>query len=339
MLDRDKIASLGLDLGTVGADLSAMVGGDYVNRYNSFGRSYKVIPQVKRVDRLNPDQLNNVYVTGPDGNLIPLSTIATLQPKVVPRSLNRFAQLNAVKISCATTVPLGTALQIMEDEAAKILPPGYKVNYTGESRQLKVEGDKFLPALGLAMVLIFLVLAAQFNSFRDPFVILAGSVPLSLFSALMIIFLKMPNPNLPFWTDGWTTSLNIYSQVGLVTLVGLVAKNGILIVEFANELQREGQAKMAAIREASRVRLRPILMTSVATVFGHLPLIFVSGAGAESRNSIGLVLVIGMALGTFFTLFALPCLYLLFAKDQKGTGEFPRGSGEHSPAKPSTVTA
>ena len=163
----------------------------------------------------------------------------------MPRSLNRFQQLNAVKISGVAIRPLDEALRFLEDEAAKILPKGYKLDYTGESRQLRVEGNKFLPAFGLALVLIFLVLAAQFNSFRDPFIILVGSVPLAMFGALIFSFLKMPDPNMPFLTNGWTTTLNIYSQVGLVTLVGLVSKNGILIVQFANELQRSGHAKAA----------------------------------------------------------------------------------------------
>ncbi len=197
-----------------------MVGGNFVNRFDIAGRSYKVIPQIERVGRLNPDQLEDIYVTGPDGQLMPLSTIATLKDSVVPRSLNRFQQLNAVKISGVAVRPLDEALRFLEDEAAKILPKGYVLDYTGESRQLRTEGNKFLPAFALAVVLIFLVLAAQFNSFRDPFVILAGSVPLAMFGALIFTFLKMPDPNVPFWTKGWTTTLNIYSQVGLVTLVG-----------------------------------------------------------------------------------------------------------------------
>jgi multidrug efflux pump len=200
------------------------------------------------------------------------------------------------------------------------MPEGYKIDYTGESRQLRTEGSKFLPAFGLALILIFLVLAAQFNSFRDPFVILAGSVPLAMFGALLMTFLKMPNPNMPFFTDGWTTTLNIYSQVGLVTLVGLVSKNGILVVEFANELQRTGLPKLEAIRQAARIRLRPVLMTTVATVAGHFPLTLVTGAGAMARNSIGLVLVAGMAIGTFFTLFVVPSLYMLIAKDHRVEG-------------------
>jgi multidrug efflux pump len=180
---------------------------------------------------------------------------------------------------------------------------------------LRTEGQKFLPAFMLAIVLIFLVLAAQFNSFRDPFVILAGSVPLAMFGALIFTFLKMPNPNTPFWTHGWTTTLNIYSQVGLVTLVGLVSKNGILIVEFANKLQLQGMSKLEAVREAAMIRLRPILMVSAATIGGHFPLTLVTGAGAAARNSIGLVLVGGMFIGTLFTLFVIPSIYMLIARD------------------------
>ena len=311
VIDRDKVAALGLSLESVGADVSAAVGGNFVNRFNIEGRSYKVIPQVERAARLTPDQLQHIYVTGPAGKLIPLSTIATIKESTQPRTLNRFQQLNSVKISGATGLPLDQALKFFEDEGAKILPEGYKIDYTGESRQLRTEGNKFFAAFGLALVLIFLVLAAQFNSFRDPFVILAGSVPLALFGALLMTFLKKPGDNLP----GWTTTLNIYSQVGLVTLIGLISKNGILVVEFANELQRSGHAKLEAISQAARIRLRPVLMTTVATVAGHFPLVLVTGAGAIARNSIGLVLVAGMAIGTLFTLFVVPSLYMLIAKD------------------------
>ncbi len=315
IIDRDKVAALGLSLEQVGADLGGMVSGDFVNRFEIAGRSYKVIPQIQRVNRLTPDQLQDVYVTGPGGNLVPLSTVATLRETVVPRSLNRFQQLNAVKISGVAVRPLEEALRFLEDEATKILPQGYVLDYTGESRQLRTEAYKFLPAFTLAIALIFLVLAAQFNSFRDPFVILAGSVPLAIFGALVFIFLKMPDPNVPFWTRGWTTTLNIYSQVGLVTLVGLVSKNGILIVEFANKLQQQGLTKVDAVREASKTRLRPILMTTVATIAGHFPLTLVSGAGAAARNSIGVVLVGGLFIGTLFTLFVVPSVYMLVARD------------------------
>jgi multidrug efflux pump len=315
VIDRDRVADLGLNLEQVGADMASMLGGNFVNRFNISGRSYKVIPQIKRVDRLNPEQLNDIYITGPDGNLVPFSTVASIRNTTVPRSMNRFQQLNAVKISGVSVRPLDEALRYLEDEAAKILPKGYVVDYTGESRQLRTEGNKFLPAFGLAVVLIFLVLAAQFNSFRDPFVILAGSVPLAIFGALVFTFLKMPDPNVPFWTQGWTSTMNIYSQVGLVTLVGLVSKNGILIVEFANKLQAQGRSKLEAVREASLTRLRPILMTTGATIAGHFPLTLVTGAGAAARNSIGLVIVGGMAIGSLFTLFIVPSIYILIARD------------------------
>ncbi|HPU54790.1 MAG TPA: efflux RND transporter permease subunit [Verrucomicrobiota bacterium] len=318
VLDRDKVASMGLDMATVGADLAALVGGNFVNRFNLDGRSYKVIPQVQRADRLNPAQLGSTYVKGPNNELVPVSTFAHLERKTVPRSLNRFQQLNAVKISGVAIRPLDEALRFFETEAAEILPRGYVLDYTGESRQLRVEGSKFLPAFVLALLLIFLVLAAQFNSFRDPFIILLGSVPLAMFGALIFSFLKMPGQNMPFWTEGWTTTLNIYSQVGLVTLVGLVSKNGILIVEFANELQRRGLSKIQAVREAALVRLRPVLMTSAATICGHFPLTLVSGAGAAARNSIGITIVAGMALGTLFTLLVIPAIYVLIAKQHQG---------------------
>src|SRR5438094_2319517 len=317
VFDHDKVAALGLDMQKVGVDLSASIGGNFVNRFNIAGRSYKVIPQIKRIDRLNPQQLENIYVTGPNNQLIPLSTVATIQHKTVARSLNRMQQLNAVQISGVSGQSLDAALKFLEDEARKILPKGYVLDYTGDSRQLRTEGNKFLPAFALAVVLIFLVLAAQINSFRDPFIILLGSVTLAMFGALLFTFLKMPNPNIAFFTKGWTTTLNIYSQVGLVTLVGLVSKNGILIVEFANKLQESGQTKMDAIRNAAMTRLRPVLMTSVATVCGHFPLTLVTGPGAAARNSIGLVLVAGMAIGTAFTLFFVPAIYLLIAKDHR----------------------
>ena len=318
VMDRDKVAALGLNMATVGSDLSALVGGNFVNRFSLDGRSYKVIPQVKRIDRLNANQLESTYVKGPNGQLVPLSTFATLHKKTGPRSLNRFQQFNAVKISGVAIRPLDGALSYLEKEAANLLPKGYKIDYTGESRQLRVEASKFLPAFTLALVLIFLVLAAQFNSFRDPLIILLGSVPLAMFGALIFSFLKMPGQGMAFFTSGWTTTLNIYSQVGLVTLIGLVSKNGILIVQFANELQRTGLSKLAAVREAALIRLRPVLMTSAATICGHFPLTLVSGAGAAARNSIGITIVAGMALGTLFTLLVIPSIYVLIAKQHIG---------------------
>ncbi len=320
IIDRDRVADLGLNLEQVGIDLGVMVGSDFVNRFDIAGRSYKVIPQIQRMNRLTPAQLQEIYITGPDGGLVSLSSIATIKNSTVPRSLNRFQQLNAVKISGVSVRPLNETLSYLEEEAAKILPDGYVLDYTGESRQLRTEGERFIAAFALAITLIFLVLAAQFNSFRDPFVILAGSVPLAMFGALTFTFLKMPDPNVPFWTQGWTTTMNIYSQVGLVTLVGLVSKNGILIVEFANKLQLKGLAKIEAVHEAALTRLRPILMTSAATIAGHFPLILVTGAGAEARNSIGLVLVGGMAIGTLFTLFVIPSIYMLVARDHSKEG-------------------
>ena len=321
IIDRDKTADLGLRLEQVGNDLASMVGGNFVNRFNIAGRSYKVIPQIKRIDRLTPGQLENIYVTGPDGRLVPLSTIATIRNETVPRSLNRFQQLNAVTISGVPVRPLDEALRFLEDQAAQILPRGYVLDYTGESRQLRTEGNTFIQAFTLAVILIFLVLAAQFNSFRDPFVILAGSVPLAMFGALVFTFLKIPDPNVAFWTRGWTTTLNIYSQVGLVTLVGLVSKNGILIVEFANKLQEKGLSKRRAVHQAAMTRLRPILMTTGATIAGHFPLTLVTGAGAEARKSIGLVLVGGMAIGSLFTLFVVPSIYMLVARDHSLKGQ------------------
>src|ERR1700704_6330732 len=327
VFDHDKVSTMGLDMQQVGADLSASIGGNFVNRFNMDGLSYKVIPQIKRIDRLTPDQIKDIYVTGPNNQLISLSTIATIKHTTIARSLNRMQQLNAVTISGAPRGSIDATLKFLEDEAHKILPPGYVIDYTGTSRQLRTEGDKFLGVFVLALVLIFLVLAAQFNSFRDPFIILLGSVPLAMFGAGLFMFLKMPFGQ--FFTDRWTTSFNIYSQVGLVTLVGLVSKNGILIVQFANERQRQGLNKLAAVAEAARIRLRPIMMTSVATVAGHFPLTLVTGAGAAARNSIGLVLVGGMTIGTIFTLFVLPSVYILLAKDHR--------AAEHRATKPAVT--
>jgi multidrug efflux pump len=315
-IDRDKVAALGLSLQQVSADLGILLGGGYVNRFSIEGRSYKVIPQVERASRLNPEQLKEIYISGGDGQLMPLASIATLSNSVEPRSLNRFNQLNAVKLSGIATAPLDSALKALEAEAAKLMPPGYSIDYAGESRQLRKEGSRFLPALALALLLVFLVLAAQFNSFRDPLVILLGSAPLALFGAMIFTALRAPgDPWTPHWSWGWTTSWNIYSQVGIITLIGLIVKHGILIVEFANNLQEQGRAKLDAIQEASMTRLRPVLMTTAATIFGHMMLIFVTGPGAAARNSIGLVLVLGMAIGTFFTLFVIPSVYMLIAKD------------------------
>jgi multidrug efflux pump len=336
VIDRDKVAALGLTLQQVGTDLAAIVGGDYVNRFELAGRAYRVIPQIERIARLTPEQLLDLHITGPDDRLIPLSAVATVDIRVQPRSLNRLQQFNAIKISGVATRSLADALDALEAMARDILPSGYHLDYTGQSRQQRSEAGKFLPAMGLAVLLIFLVLAALFNSFRDPFVILLGSVPLAMFGALIFTFLQFSGPpGLTFGaTEGWTTTLNIYSQVGLVTLVGLIAKNGILIVQFANLEQLRGRSMVEAVFEACRIRLRPILMTMAATVAGHFPLTLVSGPGAEARNSIGLVLVGGMLIGTLFTLFVLPAVYVLLAKDHsRGRGVLPR-LDRHTPAMP-----
>jgi multidrug efflux pump len=303
VFDRDKLRSQGVDLSQAGQDLSTLLGGNYVNRFSIQGRSYKVIPQVKRAERLTADQLAQIYVTGSQNKLVPLSTFATLHTSTEPRELKKFQQLNAVRIQGVVPpgVPLDKALTLLEDQAKAILPQGFTVDYAGESRQLRVEGSKFLGTFLLSGILIYLVLAAQFESFRDPFIILAGSVPLAISGALLFSFLGL-------------TTLNIYSQVGLITLVGLVSKNGILIVEFANHLQEEGRDKLAAVIEAASTRLRPILMTTAATVIGHFPLVFATGPGAGARNSIGIMLVSGMIIGTAFTLFVVPSIYVLVAR-------------------------
>ena len=296
VFDRDKLRSQGVDLSQAGRDLSALLGANYVNRFSIQGRSYKVIPQVARVERLTPDQLSQIYVTGSQDKLVPLSTFE-------PRELKKFQQLNAVRIQgvIPPPVPLDKALTFLETEVKSILPQGFNIDYAGESRQLRTEGSKFLGTFLLSAVLIYLVLAAQFESFRDPFIILAGSVPLAVSGALMFSFLGL-------------TTLNIYSQVGLITLVGLVSKNGILIVQFANQLQESGKDKLAAVIEAAATRLRPILMTTAATVVGHFPLVLATGPGAGARNSIGIMLVTGMVIGTVFTLFVVPSIYVLVAR-------------------------
>jgi multidrug efflux pump len=311
VFDRDKLRSQGVDLSQAGADLSTLLGGNYVNRFSIQGRSYKVIPQIERKRRLTPDQLQSIYVTaGPDRRLVPLATFASLQSTTEPRELKRFQQLNAVRIQGVIPpgVSLDRALTFLEDQARPILPQGFTIDYAGESRQLRTEGSKFLGMFLLSAILIYLVLAAQFESFRDPFIILAGSVPLALSGALTFTFL------------GFTT-LNIYSQVGLITLVGLVAKNGILIVEFANRVQMEGKDKVQAVIEAAGTRLRPVLMTTAATVMGHFPLIIATGPGAGARNSIGITLVTGMIIGTGFTLLVVPSIYTLLARSHATEAE------------------
>src|SRR5262249_52227261 len=243
VFNRDQVRSQGVEMSEAGQDLSTLLGGNYVNRFSIQGRSYKVIPQVKRSERLTPDQLKDIYVSGTNGRLVPLSTFAALRSSTEPRELKRFQQLNAVRIQGVIPpgVSLDQALRYLEGEAKAILPQGFTLDYAGESRQLRTEGSRFLGIFTLSAVLIFLVLAAQFESFRDPFVILAGSAPLALTGALFFSFIGL-------------TTLNIYSQVGLITLVGLVAKNGILIVQFANHLQETGRQKLESVIEAAGTR-------------------------------------------------------------------------------------
>src|SRR6266704_248662 len=306
VIDRDQVADLGLDLASVGRELGTALGGVYVNRFNFYDRSYKVIPQIGDADRTTVGPLLDLKIKTPSGQLVPVSTFTHIESSTAPRTLNRFQQRNAVRVFGAVNpgVTKDEGLQVLENAAASVSGPGRSIDYAGESRQIRREGGALTTTLGFAVILIYLVLAAQFRSFRDPLIVLLGSVPLAISGALIFSFLNL-------------TTLNIYSQVGLITLVGLIAKNGILIVQFANTLQERGLAKMAALREATLTRLRPVLMTSAATVFGHFPLVLVSGPGSAARNSIGMVLVTGMTLGTVFTLFVVPVFYSLIAAEHK----------------------
>ncbi|MBA2487314.1 MAG: efflux RND transporter permease subunit [Nitrospira sp.] len=308
VLDRERLADLGLDLAGVGQELGTLLGGAYVNRFNFFDRSYKVIPQIGDKDRATIGPLLDLKIKTPGGQLVPVSTFTHIETSTAPRTLNRFQQRNAARIfgGVKPGVTKEEGLRVLEAAAAGARGPAIVLDHAGESRQIRREGSALTVTLGFAVVLIYLVLAAQFHSFRDPLIVLLGSVPLAISGALVFSFLDL-------------TTINIYSQVGLITLVGLIAKNGILIVEFANTLQARGLSKTAALREASLTRLRPVLMTSAATVFGHLPLVLVSGPGAEARNSIGVVLVTGMTVGTLFTLFVVPVFYSLIAEQHQPT--------------------
>lgn len=306
VLDRERIADLGMTLDDVSQQLSTLLSANYTNRFDLHGKAYQVIPMVEGMDRQNADSLMQLQLRTPRGERVPLSAVATLQQHTAPRVLGKFQQKNAFRLfgGVIPGVTKAQALSALEAEAKRILPPDYNVDYAGESRQLRQEGNTLFGVLGMALVFVFLVLAVQFNSFRDPLVVLAGSVPLALSGAMLFTFL------------GWTT-INTFSQIGFITLVGLIAKNGILIVEFANQLQATGRNRYDAICEAASTRLRPVLMTAGATVLGHFPLVLVSGAGAEARNSIGIILVAGMAVGTVFTLFVLPAVYLLLASGHR----------------------
>jgi multidrug efflux pump len=304
-IDRSKASLLGLKMSDVGAVMTSMLGGGYVNYFGLDGRSYKVIPQVQQRFRLNPSQLLNYYVRTASGASVPLSTIATIHTYTVPESLNHFQQINDAMIEGvpAPGVALGTAIKYLQDLAARDLPAGYSVDYGGLSRQYIQESGGFLLTFGFALVIIYLSLAALFESFRDPFIILV-SVPMSIAGALFFVGLGLGG-----------ASLNIYTEVGLVTLMGLISKHGILIVEFANNLQKQGHSRREAIELAAGIRLRPILMTTAAMVLGVVPLIVATGAGAASRFSMGLVIATGLAIGTLFTLFVVPAVYMLIAED------------------------
>jgi multidrug efflux pump len=303
VVDRDKVASLGLTQSDVGQALGAALGGNYVNYFSIAGRSYKVIPQVLQTDRLNPSQVLDYYLRTPDGSVIPASTVTSLKQNVVPESINHFQQLNSATISgvIAPGISQGEVLDFLRKATTDAAPTGYSADYSGLSRQFVQESGGFVITLMFATIIVFLALAAQFESFRDPVVILV-SVPMALFGALIFINLGL-------------STLNIYTQVGLVTLMGLVSKHGILIVQFANELQRAGRSKREALEEAAAVRLRPILMTTAAMVLGVLPLVIASGAGAAGRNAMGLVIFSGLSIGTLFTLFVVPAMYMLLAAD------------------------
>ncbi|MGA2551562.1 MAG: efflux RND transporter permease subunit [Burkholderiaceae bacterium] len=307
VVERDKIAALGLTQADVGGALGSALGGGYVNYFSIAGRSYKVIPQVLQVNRLNPEQVLDYYIRTPNGSVIPASTVAHIEYSVVPESINRFQQLNSVTISGVSGAAQGDVLAFLRQATAESAPVGYSVDYSGASRQYVHESGGFVITLLFAVIIVFLALAAQFESFRDPVVILF-SVPMALFGALIFINVGL-------------VSLNIYTQVGLVTLMGLISKHGILIVQFANELQRIGRTKRQAIEEAAAVRLRPILMTTASMVFGVVPLVIASGAGAAGRHAMGLVIFTGLSIGTLFTLFVVPAMYMFLGAVHKAEKE------------------
>ncbi len=324
MIDRDKTAQLGLRMSDVGSALSAMLGGGYVNYFSISGRSYKVIPQVQQRYRLNAQQLLDYYIRTADGSLAPLSTIAAIKTETVPESLNHFQQLNGATIQGVAMpgVAQGDALAFLQDLARRTLPQGYSIDYGGLSRQYIQESSGFLTTFGFALIIIFLALAALFESFRDPVIILV-SVPMSIAGALIFVCLGFGG-----------MSLNIYTEVGLVTLMGLISKHGILIVQFANHLQQAGRSKRQAIEEAAGIRLRPILMTTAAMVLGVVPLITATGAGAVSRFQMGVVIASGLSIGTLFTLFVVPAVYLVFAADHHAKATQPTVAAAAEPQAP-----
>lgn len=307
VIDREKASLLGLTMSDVGGALSSLLGGGYVNYFSLDGRSYKVIPQVKQEARLNTSQVLDYYIRTSDGTMVPLSTVARLETKTVPESLNHFQQVNAATISgvVAPGITTGDAIVALKDLAQRTLPAGYTLDFGGASRQYVQESGGFVTTFAFALIVIYLSLAALFNSFRDPVVILL-SVPMSLAGALIFISVGIGG-----------ASINIYTQVGLTTLMGLISKHGILMLEVANELQIAGKSKREAIVEAATLRLRPILMTTAAMVLGVVPLIFASGAGAASRYNLGLVIATGLAIGTLFTLYVVPAAYVIMGQTHK----------------------
>ncbi|HLR17224.1 MAG TPA: efflux RND transporter permease subunit [Alcanivoracaceae bacterium] len=323
VIDREKAAALGIDMAGLSMDMAAMMAGAHANRFSLENRSYKVVPQVERGQRLNPEQLLDFYVRSRNGELIPLATIATLEETVQPQKLNRFQQLNAITISAVPRpgVPLGEALDVLDQAAAEVLPQGYRIDYSGQSRQFKTEGSQLVTTFFFALIIIYLVLAAQFESWRDPIIMLV-SVPMSIGGALLSMAIL--NIVSTFGTFNGlyipNATMNIYTQVGLVTLIGVISKHGILIVEFANQLQEQGLAKRAAIEEATAIRLRPVLMTTAALVLAMFPMLTASGPGAGSRFAMGFVIATGMTMGTLFTLFVVPAMYLYLGRDRGNDG-------------------
>ena len=304
-LDRDKIAQFGLTMQNIGNTFGSALSEAYINYFNYDGRSYQVIPQMMRQDRLNPDQILEYYIKNAAGGPIKLGTVATLEKQIVPESLNHFQQLNSATLSAIALpgVSMEQALKALKRIAKETLPQGYSIDYAAQSRQFMHEGSSLVMTFFFALIIIFLALSALFESFRDPLIVMI-SVPMSICGAMIFVSLGIGH-----------ATLNIYSEVGLVTLIGLISKHGILIVQFANELQLSGKSKLDAIQSATTIRFRPILMTTFAMVLGVVPLIIASGAGAESRFNIGLVIATGISIGTLFTLFVVPAIYMLLAED------------------------
>jgi len=314
-IDRDKAALMGVDMSQLSMDLSALLAGGEVNRFSYESRSYKVIQQVERGERLNPEQLQGFYTRASDGTLIPISTLVKISERVMPRSIEHAQQLgsNTIVAVPRPDVTQGQALQIFEELFAEIAPPGFQIDYAGPSRQYKQEGSALIATFAFALIIIYLVLAAQFESFRDPLIILV-TVPMSICGALLFMNIFSITNGMQMTSFPGMT-LNIYTQVGLITLIGVISKHGILIVEFANKLQEQGVAMREAIEEATAVRLRPVLMTTAALVVAMFPLLIASGPGAAARFSMGLVIAAGMTIGTLFTLYVLPAVYLAIGRD------------------------